>query len=580
MAPSQVGDVTELAQRVEQLEVRLRKLEERLGEVANSSAPAVEASATSLPQPLPDAGRLIPLAGQALLILAGAYLLRALATSSLAPSWVGIALALAYAAFWMFRATRLAPSNTLAATVYMTTAVLSLSPMLWETTVRFHLMRPSTTAAVLAGFVILSFSLSWKQRISATAWLAAAAGAVTALALAFGTDDLLALCAALLAIAFTLEIAASQDLWLGPRCLAAFAADFAVLWLVYVYSGSQLPESYQPIPGLWHWAIPAALCLLYAIGTSVRVLGRKRDVSIFEISQVTVSFSLFIFAATRGIAGKGALGVVLALSGVASYAVSFLLLNKPTRNLYAYSLFAFVLVLLGTAFFLPPAGVPLVWALAASGFAVLGAREHGLAAFHALGFLTAAALASGVALQTFSVLLRDGTKVALTPASVLVLAAMIASYIRLRGIPRNIAATMLAWVLAAWVASLLLNAAPAGADAAWRAEIRTILLIATAVVAAAVGRRWERPELYWLAPGAMVIALYRLIAEDFPSRPLRDVLPLVAFLRRSTAAAVEIHARLAAGMTGLRSSVDGLPSPRSHDSFLRSHRRIEALFFQ
>lgn len=56
-------------------------------------------------------------------------------------------------------------------------------------------------------------------------------------------------------------------------------------------------------------------------------------------------------------------------------------------------------------------------------------------------------------------------------------------------------------VIAAWVASLLLNPAPAGADAAWRAEIRKIPLIMTAVVVAAVGRRWERRGLHWLALG-------------------------------------------------------------------------------
>jgi len=71
-------------------------------------------------------------------------------------------------------------------------------------------------------------------------------------------------------------------------------------------------------------------------------------------------------------------------------------------------------------------------------------------------------------------------------------------------------------VTAAWLASVLLSALPASIDAAWRAEIRTILLIATAIVVAAAGRHWDRAELYWLAPGAMVIALYRFIAEDFP----------------------------------------------------------------
>ena len=503
MTPGSVAGVAELAQRVDELEARLRKLEERLVEPAVPVPVPVPQPATELP--VPDAGRLIPLLGKALLILAGAYLLRALATSSFAPSWVGVALAIAYAIFWMFRATR---QETLPGAVYMTTAVLSLSPMLWEATVRLHLMPASIAAATLSGFAILSLVLSWKQPIPAIAWLAAAAGATTAIALAFGTDDLLPFCAALLTIAAALEVGASQDLWLGPRCLIAFAADFAVLWLVFVYSRKPIPESYPPIPEALRWAVPAALCVLYAAGATVRTLGRKREVAIFEIVQVAVSLGLFLFAATRGTF----LGVVLAICGAACYGAAFFLTQQP-RNLYAYSSFAFVLTLLGTAFFLPPVAIPIVWALAACGFAVWGARGH---EFHALGFLAAAGLASGVALQTFSVLLRDATQVALTPASLLVFAAMIACYVLLRGILRTLAATMLAWVTAAWLASLLLSALPVTMDAAWHAEIRTILLIATAIVVAAAGRHWDRAELYWLAPGAMVIALYRFIAEDFP----------------------------------------------------------------
>jgi hypothetical protein len=227
MASLSVGGIAELAHRVEELETRVRKLEDCL---ASAVSPAAHIENQPSPEIahelyLQDAGRLVPLLGKALLALAGAYLLRALTTSSLAPPWVGVSLALGYAVFWMFWATRLGVKNELAGAVYMSAAVLSLSPMLWETTVRFHIMPSGVSAFALAGFVIISLLLSWKHRISATAWLAASAGALTAITLAAGTDDLLPFCGALLAMVATLEAAAYQDLWLGPRRVLGIPAD-------------------------------------------------------------------------------------------------------------------------------------------------------------------------------------------------------------------------------------------------------------------------------------------------------------------------------------------------------------------
>jgi hypothetical protein len=407
--------------------------------------------------------------------------------------------------------------------------------MLWETTVRFHVLPPGVSAFALAGFVIISLLLSSKHRISATAWLAASAGALTALALAAGTDDLLPFCGALLAMVATLEAAAYQDLWLGPRRVLGFAADLAVLWLVYIHSaGTSIPEAYQPVPEGLRWATPAALLLIYAVGTTVRTLGRKLDATAFEVFQLLFPITLFLFAATRGAGSHWLPGVVLVFCGALCYWVSFVrLISAPhVRNLYVYSTLGLALTLLGTALCLPRTGRSILWALAAAGLAVLGARLGGLAAtFHALAFLAAAGVGSGLARDTLLVLLRDGTHVAVSPAVLFELAVMVAAYIVVRRIvPRAIVAAMLLWVIAAWAASLLLSAFAGGIDAAWRAEIRTVSLVATAVMIAAVGRHWQRAELYWLVPGAMVIALYRLVMEDLPlGRPETLFLSLLSY---------------------------------------------------
>lgn len=69
--------------------------------------------------------------------------------------------------------------------------MLALSPMLWENTVRFHVMSSSLAAVALSRFVVLSLLLSWKAVPCAIRWLAASAGAITARVLSSGTYDLL-----------------------------------------------------------------------------------------------------------------------------------------------------------------------------------------------------------------------------------------------------------------------------------------------------------------------------------------------------------------------------------------------------
>ena len=174
----------------------------------------------------------------------------------------------------------------------------------------------------------------------------------------------------------------------------------------------------------------------------------------------------------------------------------------------------------------------MIWAVAGSGFLLFGSRLGVIAAsVHGLTFLGAAAVASGVAVDSFSVLLRDGTHVELGRAVLVQLTAMIAVAVTVRSIvPRTIIAAMLAWVIAAVTAGVLVSELPGAGDNEWRADVRTIVLIVTAVVIAAISRHWQLPELYWLSPGAMVIALYRLIANDFPAgRPETLIFPLLAY---------------------------------------------------
>lgn len=552
MAPQTGLGVDQLVSRLDGLEARVKQLEERVGSpgaqpvLADSvSAAALQqqgaaAAAAAGPQLTPEiqlneAGSLVPLFAKALIALGGGYLLRALTTSQLAPPLLGVILAFLYAAFWMVLATRYVERDRLAGAVYMAISVLSLSPMLWETTVVLQLLAPWTTALALTAFTAACLLLSWKHHLEATAWLGAVAGAVVALALCAGTHDLVPFCASLLATAAILEIASARGFWLGPRRIVALVADLGVLWLIYIYGRTTLPEGYTAFPVFLGWAMPAGLLLLYVGGTAFRTLILHIDVMPFEVFQLLAGFGLLVFAATRRDTSLVIPGAVLLVCGIACYLVAFgrLIHESHIRNLQVYSLLGFALVVLACLLAMPPMAMAAVCAISSVMLAYLSSRLASsilTAAMHSLAFLIAATMSSGLAASSFALLLRDGTQIA--PAgpvgAIAAAAAMAAGALLLpRTLTRLAAVIMLSWILAASVAALLMPAAP---DLAWRAVIRTFILIAAALTIAFLARLREHPEWYWIPVGAMLIALARMAMQDLPDgRPVTVFLALLAY---------------------------------------------------
>ena len=54
---------------------------------------------------------------------------------------------------------------------YAITSALILAPMLWEVTVRFRILDPPVTAAVLAAFALLAMTLAWRRDVSLVIWV-------------------------------------------------------------------------------------------------------------------------------------------------------------------------------------------------------------------------------------------------------------------------------------------------------------------------------------------------------------------------------------------------------------------------
>ena len=94
-----------------------------------------------------------PLIGRTLVVLGGAFLLRAITDNALVPAVVGAAAGLAYAAWWLVQADRSAAAGPRQSAVFhgFATAMIAY-PLVWETTARFDLLGPSTAGVALSSF--------------------------------------------------------------------------------------------------------------------------------------------------------------------------------------------------------------------------------------------------------------------------------------------------------------------------------------------------------------------------------------------------------------------------------------------
>src|ERR1035441_4253448 len=149
-----------IASVVEQLNQRVRELERRVSalegqpEQPTHAQPVLAGTALERPRP-PATWRGFPPAetpagavtvlGKAVLGVAGAYLLRAITESGAIPKLPVLIVAIVYAGLWMVWASRTHAANRFASITYAITSALILSPLLWESTVRFQILSPAFT---------------------------------------------------------------------------------------------------------------------------------------------------------------------------------------------------------------------------------------------------------------------------------------------------------------------------------------------------------------------------------------------------------------------------------------------------
>lgn len=353
------SDLEQLSQRVEELERRVSTLETQpehktAAPHASGSAaqPGSQPSETwrGFPPPNAPAG-VLPVFGKAFVGIAGAYLLRAVAESGTVSRVPLLMVAIVYAGMWLGWAAR-THANLFASITYSITAALILTPLLWESTVRFQVLSPAFTASVLVGFVVLALALAWRKSLQVIPWVATVAAVATAVALIIATRELVPFAAGLLAVALAVEAVVLLGHRLSVRALPAAAADFAVWLLVYVMTSPEgAPSEYPPTSATTITLLCLALLAIYGGSIGMRSFGLRHPLTMFEIVQGIVVFVLAIFGTLRASPGSvTALGIFFLLLAAVCYwgALSWFTASEQNRNRRVCATYAVALLLAGT----------------------------------------------------------------------------------------------------------------------------------------------------------------------------------------------------------------------------------------
>ncbi len=539
--PAWQEEIRALRSSLEALEGRVRHLEAGSAAVVAGEAPGAERD-DQFEQAVRSAlAKTPPLAGRLLLVLGGAYLLRALTGVEQVAVEVGATAGLAYGLIWLILADRAGRTGAKPAACWHGAATaLIVFPLLWETSVRFGVLPFGAAAALLVACTLAAFWVASRRGLPALATQFSAASGISALALMLAhADAALPATAALIMLGWvTLHLGRRRGLR-SAMAISAGAADCAAIVLAIVaVRGS--------VAGPLAITLSVLLFVSY-VGVSVtECLSGRRRLDRFDWVQsalvMVVGFGGAMFVARRTGSHEVVLGISAVVLAVALYVLAFTVLHRERRRCFQYlTATAITLVLAASASLLPRPVLP--WAVLAIATAFT-ARHFGRVTMgtHAGIYALAATLASGVlpeALDGWTALTGgrptspDGW---LAAGTLLVVGAVRVLSTREANVRTGDATRAL--VLLVFVAvggGLLMRAAtafPPGdlADGGWSAASRTVVLAVFTLACAALGRRTGYRTLGHLTPVLLGIGALKLLFEDVAlGRPVSLALSFSAY---------------------------------------------------
>lgn len=521
-----------LTARLEALEQRVCALEHPAGvtsaiaEEQTSLATAIEGSEQLT---FATTAGVFSLLGKAMLGIAGAYLLRAVAESNVAPSAAIAGVAIAYALAWLVRASRAKDDDWLTGTVFACTSALILAPMLWELMLRFKVLSALTTATVVAGFVAAASVLAWKRDLTPVLWVANLTAAALALGLAIISREVVPFAGVLLVMVLIGEYGALRRKASGVRVLVSLAADAAIWALIFIYQSAESTRGSYPQLGAAALIVPGVLLFL-VFGSSVilRTLIARRQITVFETLQTMAAFllaacSFLYFGPATGANAFGAGCLILAGAGYA-VAVTRFRGDEERRNLLVFASWSGALMLAGSIMCLPgKVQSPWLgsWAVAASWASTRMLRVH--LELHGLAFLLAAAVGSGLLNWVVSELAgtsQGNAQLAMYFVTLCAIACYLFVVRSAEGAVQQWIAISFALLASAAVTSLLVQglmdlvALKVLPGAHHLAFIRTLTICLAATGLTFGAARWGRTELSRISYATVALLAVKLAVED------------------------------------------------------------------
>ncbi|HLG18416.1 MAG TPA: hypothetical protein VI895_01205 [Bdellovibrionota bacterium] len=539
-------DLRRLKARMDELSKRVRELEEKVG-VSSSFFDSSSPSAGGTPKTaspldrISSVGSIVALIGRTLIILGGAFFLRAMTSSGALPPMVGAVMGLSYAAVWIVFSNRAAKSGRMDSSLFygISSAVIAF-PLLWESTIKFGFFSPAASAGAVFVFASMSLAFAWIRKSQTLAWTFAIPAGPLLLGLAFGTARPVPFLILLLLLGLgTLWMAYTRD-WPTLSAYTAGVANLGMLVFGFAFVARPDSEAVAGVGLLTFSVMETAFLAAYLGSFSIRLFNQNRAVHILEILQSLAALTIGLggmLAAIRFRELPGAwLGVSCLLFAGASYAASFAFLERKAetrRNFFSYTTLALTLVIVSIVVLSRGADLVLALSFVALFAAGLGNwKGRGTLCVHGAVYLAAALLDSGwVATLVDAAMRREVTLEAwlnrpmLTAILASILMLVIAKPPRKREgllanrLPGMAALFAVVFTINGLITSLATDVLSARSEGSLHvsalASVRTMTLAISALIVALVGR-WKRNlQADWLAYTLLFLGGVKLVWEDF-----------------------------------------------------------------
>ena len=536
---NQLSDIelSEIEAKFRDLDEAIADLSRRLSAIEHGSAvadhqPDISTVGTGDVQvPRGQAIVALSLVGRTFIVLAGAFLLRALSESGLIPGRTGAMLGLAYAILWLAAADRQTGAPTqLSRLFHGLAAMLIALPLLSEATTRFHFFSPPTAAGTLGIVVALALAVAYHRRLQILAGVTTVGAAIAMPVLAIATDSTGPFALLAIGVVAGTWVLGETRKW---RWLA-WPAGLAELFL----AGTLVARALH-VPPLESAATAlAVLTVLLIVATAPFVIRAYREIAsvrVFDAAHAALAAPISLVG-LMGVSHSlsaiavAIVGVVLIGAGAVLYTVGFarvLPRQGAGRNFYTATSVALAYVVVGASQLLSPMGLSVLLSiLGVVALLLSGWFDRALLAVHATLSLAVAAIASTLLGATLAVWAGSPPVwPSITGAALAALVALVAAAVygitRPPSTPRwlGVAAYVLLSVLAlgALGGALLIWLGPsvAGVPAvpSVLATMKTGLLAGSAVLLAGIGRRRQWREIGSMAYLALAVGALQVIVE-------------------------------------------------------------------